>query len=248
MNFSVKSLTHEASDSELLSAMSVGDGQSFAALDIFYRRYAEALYRHVYRVKGLAEADRRDLVQETMMQAFRAAETFTGDDSGDPEKRRRRTLAWLGQIAARIHYQNYRRRQGVEFEALESENKATEEIENVAEKIPESELVWKIRESEDAILKIFSAGGETESAARKILGEVLEELPERDREILLATYEEFDLQNPTKQLSRDKIKEIMERYGITSKNLKQIRYRARKFVFKECLKRFNASEAGVTYE
>jgi RNA polymerase sigma factor (sigma-70 family) len=246
MNFSEKSLTDERSDGELLSVMNVGDELSFAALDIFYRRYAEALYRHVYRVKGLAEADRSDLVQETMMQAFRAAATFTPYDSGDPEKSRRRTIAWLGQIAARLHYQKYRRREGVEFEALEDENKATEEIENVAEKIPEGELVRKIRESENAVLKIFSAGGGTESAARKILGEVLEELPERDREILLATYEEFDLQNPKKQLSRGKIKEITEKYEITSKNLKQIRYRARKFVFVECLKRFNASEAGVS--
>lgn len=247
MNFSKSPFTDETSDSELLAAMIAGDEQSFAAFDIFYRRYVEDLYRHIFRVKGLLEADRRDLVQEAMLQAFHSAATFKDvkNDNGDAERNRWRTVAWLGQIAARIHYQKFRRQQGVEFEAMEDENRETGTAENVSEKISDSELVWKIRETEDNILKMFSGNGHFESQPRKILREVLEELPQREREILLTTYEEFDLQNPTKQLSREKINEINKRYGISSKNLKQIRYRMRKFVFEECLKRFEASQKKI---
>ncbi len=234
----------EASDSELLAAMVAHDEQSFAAFDIFYSRYVEDLYRHIFRVKGLLEADRRDLVQEAMLKAFHSAATFkeAENDNSDAKRNRHRTVAWLGQIAARIHYQKFRRQQGVEFEMLEDENRETG---TTSEKIPASELVWKIRENEDNILRAFSTNGHAESQPRKILLEVLEELTERECEILLATYEEFDLQNPTKQLSRGKINEINKRYGISSKNLKQIRYRTRKFVFEECSKRLEASQAEI---
>ena len=128
---------------------------------------------------------------------------------------------------------------------MEDENKETENIEIPSEKIPDGELVWRIRESEDKILRNFSSNGHTASKPRKIMSEVLAELAERAREILLATYEEVDLQNPNQHLSQKKIDEINERYGITSKNLKQIRYRARKFVFEESLKRFEASQTEI---
>ncbi len=75
--------------------------------------------------------------------------------------------------------------------------------------------------------------------------EVLKELPEREREVLLATYEEFDFQKPNQHLSQEKIDELTNRYGITSKNLKQIRHRARKFVFEESLKRFEAIQTEI---
>ncbi len=233
-------LTDGASDGELLAAMAADDGVlSFAAFDIFYNRYFDDLRKHTFKVFGLLEADRLDLVQEAMLQAYRAAASFkeTEDSNDDAEKIRRRTIAWLGTIAANIHRQKFRRLKGAKLEALEDENKETETTEMVSDKIPLGELVWRVRDEEDKFLRAFSSNGQTESKPKKILREVLAELSEREREILLASFEEFDLQNPNNHLSQEKIDEINERYGITSKNLKQIRYRARKFVFEESLKR-----------
>ncbi len=242
------SLTDEESDGELLAAMAKDDDSSDTAFDIFYNRYFDALRSYTFRVIGLLEADRLDLVQETMLQAYRAAATFkelkiTADD--DAEKIRRRTIAWLGKIAVNIHRQNFRRQKGAKFEGLEDENRETENVEIPSEKISGGELVWRIRENEDKILRTFSSNGHAASKPREIMNEVLGELDERAREILLATYEEADLQNPNQHLSQKKIDEICERYGITSKNLKQIRYRARKFVFEESLKRFEASQIEI---
>lgn len=239
------SLTDEASDGELLAAMAADDDLSYSAFDIFYNRYFDDLHDFTFRVYGLLEGDRFDLVQETMLQAYRAAATFTEDDDGNPVRVRRRTIAWLGKIATNLHREKYRRQKGTEFESLEKEDHGTENIEIPSEKIPAAELVWKIRESEDKISKGISANGHAASLPRKIMREVLAELSERECEILLASYEEFDFQKPNQHLSQEKIDELTERYDITSKNLKQIRYRARKFVFEESMKRFEASQTEI---
>lgn len=237
------SLTDEASDGELLAAMAADDDLSYSAFNIFYNRYFDDLHSFTFRVVGLLDADRFDLVQETMLQAYRAAATFKEAEEGDANQKRRRTVAWLGKIATNIHREKYRRQKGTEFESLEKENQETVEV--PSEKISSGELVWRIRENEDKILQDFSSNGHAGSTPRKIMREVLAELSEREREILLATYEEFDFQKPNQHLSQEKIDEITERYGISSKNLKQIRYRARKFVFEESLKRFEASQTEI---
>ena len=244
-----QSLTREASDGELLAAMAEDDDSSDAAFDIFYNRYFDELRKYTFRIFGLLEADRFDLVQETMLQAYRAAATFKALETSvgdDAEKIRRRTIAWLGKIAVRIDIQNFRRRKGIKFENLEDENKETEAIETPSEKIAGGELARRIRENEDKMLRAFSADGRAESKEREIMNQVLAELPERELEILLATFEEADLRNPKQHLSQEKIDEICERYKINSKNLKQIRYRAKKFVFEECLKRFETSRTETT--
>jgi RNA polymerase sigma factor (sigma-70 family) len=238
-------LTDEASDSELLSAMGADGDLSYSAFDIFYNRYFDDLHSFTFRVFGLFEADRFDLVQDAMLQAFRAATTFKDEDDGNAERMRRRTTAWLGKIATNLHREKYRRQKGTEFESLEKENHETENIEIPSEKIPDAELVWKIRESEDNISRDISANGHAVSLPRKIMREVLAELSEREQEVLLATYEEFDFQKPNQHLSQEKIDELTKRYGISSKNLKQIRYRARKFVFEESLKRFEANQTEI---
>ena len=241
------SLTDEASDGELLAAMAADDDLSYSAFDIFYNRYFDDLHDFTFRVYGLLEADRFDLVQETMLQAYRAAATFTEDDDGNAIRVRRRTIVLLGNIATNLLHQIDRRQKGTEFESLERENQETENIEIPSEKIPAAELVWKIRESEDKISRDISANGNNASLPRKIMREVLAELSEREREILLATYEEFDFRKPKhkQHLSQEKIDELTERYGISSKNLKQIRYRARKFVFEESMKRFEAIQTEI---
>jgi len=240
--------TDEASDGELLAAMAKDNEASFTAFDIFYNRYFDDLRKYTFRVIGLLEADRLDLVQETMLQTYRAAATFkelkvSVDD--DAEKIRRRTIAWLGKIAVNIHRQNFRRQKGVKFEELEDENRESGNVGIPSEKIPGGELVWRIRENENEILRAFSSNGHFPSKPREIMNEVLGELTEREREILLATYEEADLQNPNQHLSQKKIDEITGRYGISSKNLKQIRYRAKKFVFEESIKRLETSQTGI---
>lgn len=239
------SLIDEASDGELLAAMAADADSSYSAFDIFYNRYFDDLRSFTFRVIGLLDADRFDLVQDTMLQAYRAAATFKEAEEGDAIRMRRRTTAWLGKIATNIHREKYRRQKGTEFESLEKENQETEAVEVPSEKISSGELARRIRENEDKILQDFSSNGHAESIPRKIMREVLAELSEREREILLATYEEFDFQKPNQHLSQEKIDEITERYGISSKNLKQIRYRARKFVFEESLKRFEVNQPKI---
>lgn len=238
-------LTDKASDGELLAAMAADDDLSDLAFDIFYNRHFDDLRRFTFRVEGLTDADKLDLVQDTMLQAYRAAATFKADNSGDAIRIRRRTVAWLGKIATNLHRGKYRRQKGIKIESLEKENQETENVEVPGEKISDSRLVWEIRESEDKILLNLFPDQSTISLPRKVMREVLEALPEREREILLATYEEFDFLNPNQHLSQEKIDELTERYKINSKNLKQIRHRAKNFVFDESRKRLKAVQAKV---
>ena len=83
------SLSDEASDPELFAAMVAGSEIGFSAFEIFYRRYVDDLYKYIFRVRGLLEHDKWDLVQETMVKAFRSAATFKDveDKSSDAKKK-----------------------------------------------------------------------------------------------------------------------------------------------------------------
>lgn len=86
----------ERSDEQLMAAYAAGDAASFRAL---FDRYAEVLYRLVRR-RVRADADARDLVQQTFLQLHRARADFRADA---------RLRPWLFTIAFNLVREHYRR-------------------------------------------------------------------------------------------------------------------------------------------
>ena len=74
------SVSNEADDGELFEVMAGGCETGLAAFGVFYSRYAKGLHKRTCRIEGLAKADRKDFVQETMLRAYRFAHKFKPPD------------------------------------------------------------------------------------------------------------------------------------------------------------------------
>lgn len=91
------------SDESLVAGCAVEDPNALAML---FDRFADDVSRFVHRLRYVADADVEDLVQETFLQAFRAAGRFAGHSG---------VRTWLFAIAAnlaRAHARSASRRRG----------------------------------------------------------------------------------------------------------------------------------------
>src|SRR5262249_36846819 len=93
----------EATDEQLFALMVRRGEEAKEAWETFYRRYINDFYQLVRRLPGVSPSDIEDLVQDTMVKAWKFAHTFQGNGDGDADAVRQRTLAWLGCIAQH-HY------------------------------------------------------------------------------------------------------------------------------------------------
>lgn len=221
----------EPSDGELFVKMASKNEESENAFNIFYNRYKNDFYKNIFRLR-LNEADRKELFNETMMQTYVKSHTFKVEKDISIKKQRGKTLSWLGKIARNIFNQKSRdKKKKINAEANE------DLLETASENgiILKSQLSSKIRESENDFLGIENSESNKISLEKEILRKVLTELPERDRDILLSYYDEFDLEIKHQQLSGAKIKELTERYNVTPNYMRKIKERAFKTVRERCL-------------
>ncbi len=223
----------EASDGQLFALMTERGESGTEAWAIFYSRYVEDLHKLVYRVNGLAPADVKDLVQETMKQAYRAAHTFQARDDLDAGSSRGRTLLWLLSIARRLFLSKVRKEKVV----LVSVNAGREGEKNVSDapvekrKAALSKLHHEIRGAEDRVAGVaLDDDGDNASGEHELLQTALATLPAREREVLLTYYRHFDPTMTQQRLPDDVIAGLKEKYGVGADNLRQIRVRAQRKV------------------
>lgn len=227
------SISGEVDDGELFAVMAGGGETGFAAFGIFYRRYVDDLYERICHIKGLAEADRNDFVQEAMMQAYRAADTFKPPDpSLSNTAKRNKTLAWLLKIARRLHLQELRKLKadGVNgFEPLEAEDENGEFSYFILDNLRNGEGYHLMREAEKKAIPGLASSEETKSERMAAVKDFLKKLPEKKRDVLLAYFgDEYDYRYPKKPLSRKLIAKLNKKHGLTSASLRQIKKRTLK--------------------
>lgn len=221
----------QSDDGELFALIAKNNTDSEKAFDVFYKRYKNDFYRLLFRISS-DERVKKELFNETMERAYYKAHTFKVENNKIVKNQRGKTLAWLGKIARNIYIQTFRDNEK-EVKAEVNEDL----LETVSENgiISKAELNSKIRESEDNFFDIKNSATNSISSEKKILQKVLLELSERDRDILLAYYDEYDPRIKHQKLSRGKIKELSQRYNITPDYIRTLKGRIFKNVSKKCL-------------
>ncbi len=216
----------EATDEQLFALMAGRGEDAKVAWKTFYLRYINDLYRLVHRLPGVSPSDIEDLVQDTMVKAWRSAHTFRGGGDGNADTAHRRTLAWLGRIA-KNHYWEMRRRKVILVNDSETQVDEPPREETRSHRL--SKLHHEVRKALDAVTGAVEAGAETISIQRQLLQEALATLTEREKEIILATYEHYEPgQQQQRRLPPKVVDEICQRFNITPDNLRQIRGRTDK--------------------
>lgn len=227
-------------DGDLFKLVSNYDELSEKAFTVFYKRYTNDFHRLVCRIDS-NQSVVENLVSQTMEQAYFRAATYEGDNTLTLKSERGKTLAWLGRIARNIYNQDFRdskkkiktvsKSDGVENEDETSTENATDNG-----FVRKGELTKKICEVENVIWEKGNFEESIISVEKSILQQVLSQLSERDRDVLLAYFEEYDPNIQNQKLSREKIKELSERYNITPDYIRKIKERTLKTVREKCQK------------
>ena len=194
------------SDAELLEQVSARRVDPFRARRAeaeFYERHARYLYAVLLRrAKGplaLTGAEVEDLVQETFFRAFERAHTFTrGDAEGDDLSRRAR--GWLGRIA---------------------QNLLADWLEGRREIAASPFLETVPGRDEDAPRS-------SRSPRRELVRAALDELSERERDVLRVSALYHRPGEEHQRLPNAVAAELATRWGTTGENIRAIRSRAMK--------------------
>jgi RNA polymerase sigma factor (sigma-70 family) len=218
----------EATDEQLFALMAERGEDAKEAWKTFYLRYINDLHRLVYRLNGVLPSDINDLVQETMIKAWESAHTFKGGSDGNTDIARRRTLAWLCCIA-KNHYWGMRRRKIIlvsNSEAQKDGHDSTLPKDEVRRR-DFSKLHHEIKKAVDGVTGTVDVEVDAVSVRKLLLQEALKTLPEREREIVLSTFEHYEPgQQQQRRLPKEAVNKICQSFEITPDNLRQIRKRA----------------------
>lgn len=175
------------------------------AQSVFYQRHVRYLYGALLRQKQgllpLAGLNAEDLAQETFHRAFERAHTFEAGDIVDPDHQRMRVRAWLGRIATNLLTDHLHRLREVS---------ATPYIDRV---------------TCDAI---DEDGPPSSSPQARAVSDALDELSERERDVLRVSALHYRAGEEHQRLPNDVSAELASRWGTTNDNVRAIRVRAMK--------------------
>jgi RNA polymerase sigma factor (sigma-70 family) len=195
------------SDAELLEQVSARQVDPFRARRAeaeFYERHARYLYAVLMRrAKGplaLSGAEVEDLVQETFFRAFERAHTFTRGDCADGDELSRRARGWLGRIA---------------------QNLLADWLEGRREVAASPFLETVPGRDEDAPRS-------SRSPRRELMRAALDELSERERDVLRVSALYHRPGEEHQRLPNAVAAELATRWGTTGENIRAIRSRAMK--------------------
>ena len=206
------------SDVDLLLQASLGDDPLIArdAQIAFYQRHVEFVYGICHQYRQILGGDEgvRTLVLRTFQQAFEKADTFSDDGITNPERLRKRTRLWLSQIAKNLFRDALRIRQS------KSKKRSHEPL-----------WVYVRSETEESLLPQHDHAVQAEdvndpsSVEMQALLEGLEQLTEKEREVLLISFEYF-VPGQQLRLPDDVRKGLITRLRTTDDGLRAMRYRA----------------------
>ena len=193
----------EDSDGEILAYMAMQDEDaqmSRAAYAEFYRRHVRWLYALLMRnasqhLLGGPEAV-AEFVQDTFQRAFAGSRTFNAGGVTDQEGLQRRARAWLGTIGTRLMLDVIRDGAPGAFEELaDPDEHPTPE----AEEIPSPEL--------------------------EVMREVLDELSEREKDVVLEWAHHYKPGVAHQRLPNDASSTLARRWSTTPAHIRVIRKR-----------------------
>lgn len=196
------------SDADLLSRIAQGGSDpraARAAQAALYERHVRYLYGVLLRRKRdllpLAGMTAEDLVQETFHRAFEKAHTFRAEEGLDEERDRQRTRAWLGRIAI---------------------NLLTDHLSRLRE-VSASPYIDRV--TCDAI---DEEPPSSRSPKVALVCEGLDQLSERERDVLRVTALHYRAGDEHQRLPNDVSADLAARWSTTNENIRAIRVRAMK--------------------
>ena len=203
-------------DDDLLIWMSL-KGEDFLgareAFNEFYIRHVGYLYgvslRRYHMVAG-GEPGVKDLVQDTFHKVFERAHTFQKSDSEEPTQQTWRVRAWLGRIAENLLRDRLRKHK---HESIVDPHE-----------LPENPDTDNWGSSEPNI--------DEEPNAQRLAAvrQALESLTERERQVLLVTYEYFQEGKEHQRLPNAVAAKLADDWNTKPENIRAIRSRALKKV------------------
>lgn len=198
-------LISQETDEDLLIYISMKDDDpdtAKIAFKEFYRRHAPYLYnvlvRQYHSLQGTTEIN--DLLQDTFLKAYRKAGTYKCIGTKNLKESEANVRAWIGKIAKNTHNDNYRKNKNNKKEYLEDI-----EWENIPNR-PESVNV--------------------KTEEKQIIEKALDTFSERDKAIILASYQYYDFEEGDFKIPREELKALCDRFQTTRDNVRQIRKRA----------------------
>lgn len=220
-----------ATDGQLFALMGQRGSEAKGAWAEFYIRYVNDLYKAVHRLRGLSATDVEGVVQDTMVQAWKAALTFQADDGLEESLLRDRTLSWLCRIAQNLYFA-MRRQRRINLVSGSDEEDGAESSPASTGRAPirPGELHRTIQCAEALIEGAGQPDEEIESNDMRLLREALATLTEREWDILMTTYEYHERGRKQQRLPQAVIDELCQAYDISPEYLRKIRERAHKQV------------------
>lgn len=215
----------KATDEELFVLMAAPGPASKEAWAEFYNRYVEDFYKVVCRLRVIPQARIDGLVQDTMIQAYRAAHTFRVGEVLDAETSRGRTLAWLSEIARNLHWSTLRDPRNIPVSSLsQQDGEDDSQLSTKGRRLYPGELHRELKDAQDVV----SGDGNNDriSPQMRLLREALDSLAERERDILIATFAHHKRGEKHQRLPNAVVEEICVTYEISRTHLRQLRRRA----------------------
>jgi RNA polymerase sigma factor (sigma-70 family) len=232
----------EATDGHLFALMARRDEDGKNACAEFYQRYINDFHNLVCRRIDLSDAEADDLVQETIFQAYQSASTYECPENLTTHESRALTLAWLGRIAQRLHYSEYRKKRVTLVTGLEGHDgdEFSSPTTSGERKVVNTDLHNRIREAEDSVARISSSEDGSISPERQLLRDALSSLKERERDILLVYRDHQQPGEKHPHLPKEILAQLCERHQIKPAHARKIRERA----YKQVLAYVQANKTG----
>lgn len=199
------------SDVELLDWMALvseAEAEAHEALAVFFARHRNHVWRAVYRCMSLyaGSDDIEGLVLDTFNRAFLNAGKFRRKDSDEDAVRQlRHVRSWLSTIAKNLFHDWFRKRPPT---------------------VNGDDSFWGMIDAELAQASaVICPSGKIE-----IVQEALDQLNEREREVMRVVYSHFDPSCPKSHLPRGVLRELCDSLQTNKDNVRQIHLRARRKV------------------
>lgn len=237
MNQAFEKSPQYESDDDLIDLIGMKNEFPEEAMDAYgkiYQRYWDVMY---YVARGVTrdDATAEDLVADTFNMVYNKASTFKKGKIRNPSNIRLSIQKWMTTIMQRIFYDNYlddaykdHRDAGNAEESYIIEKKlivkhSQDDYESFIDRLEQEELHHK---NEQTYMVDEEQVSENELKIRKYLTP----LPERDRDIILTSYNYYI---PGKYTPSEVLDELEKKWGTTRDNIRKILQKFRKSIKEE---------------